>query len=128
MDMDFFRIWAQRISMEIPVHVFLQNKTTGKISTQHANGTIVNLSKAGACVIFNKVILDGSHLFFTAQERAENNLYLTDFSIDEEVTDVVATTVWMDGCTYHQRPSFKIGVRFLGEQKDLFTTIKNKSH
>jgi hypothetical protein len=126
--MDLFRLWSQRISIELPVHVFLQHKKTGKRSSHFAVGTIVNLSKDGACVIFNQVIVDGSHLFFTAQEQAENNLYLTDFSTDEDVSDVTATAIWMDGCTYQQRPSFKIGVKFLGKQKELFSTLKDKTH
>ncbi len=127
--MELFRLLSKRISLELPVNVFLQHKRTGKISQHHTTGTIVNLSKAGACVVFDKVILDGDHLFFTAQEQSENNLYLTDFSTDEEVvSDVVATAVWMDGCTYHHKPSFKIGVKFLGAQKELFSTLKNKSH
>ncbi len=126
--MDLLGRFYQRILIELPIDVFLQNKTTGKISSQYAKGTLVNLSKTGASVIIAKVLLDGSHIFFTAQKHAENNLYLTGFSIDNEVNDVAATTVWMDGCTYNQRPSFKIGIKFLTKQEKLYSTLKTQSH
>ncbi len=126
--MNFFRLLSQRISLELPVNVFLQHKKTGRISSDFTTGTIVNLSKAGACVVLDKVILDGNHLFFTAQEQSENNIYLTNFSTDKDVvSEILATAVWMDGCTYHHKHSFKIGVRFMGLQKELFSIMKNRS-
>jgi hypothetical protein len=127
-DMDLFNRLRQRISIEIPVDVFLQNKTTGKISSRHVNGTLINLSKVGACIIITKVILDGSHLFFTSLEQAENNLFLKDISINDDVSCLVATAVWMDICTYNQQPSFKMGIKFQEHQKELYTTLKAKSH
>ncbi len=128
MDMDLFNRLRQRISIEIPVNVFLQNKTTGKISSRHAPGTLVNLSKVGACIIFTKIILDGTHLFFTSLEQAENNLFLKDFSVNDAESCVVATAVWMDICTYNQQPSFKMGIKFQEDQKQLYSTLKARSH
>jgi len=126
--MDLFNRLRQRISIEIPVNVFLQNKSTGKISTRHVTGILVNLSKVGACIIFTKILLDGTHLFFTSLEQAENNLFLKDFPINDDASCVTATAVWMDICTYNQQPSFKMGIKFQEDQKELYTTLKTKSH
>lgn len=124
--MGFFTTRSERISVEFTTHIHLQKKENSKISTHCHQGTVIKISKTGACVVVDKVVLDGQHLFFNAQEQAENWLYLNNFpsNIDEENDHLTAEAIWMDTCTYNNKSAFKIGIRFTEEKKKLFAFLK----
>lgn len=124
--MGFFTTRSERISVEFTTHIHLQKKENAKISTNCHQGTIVKISKNGACVVVDKVVLDGQHLFFNAQKQAENWLYLNNFplNIEEENDHLTAEAIWMDTCTFNNKSAFKIGIRFIEEKKELFTFLK----
>jgi hypothetical protein len=124
--MGFFTTRSERISVEFPTHVHFQKKENDTISANCHQGTIIKISKTGACVVVDKVVLDGQHLFFHAQEQAENWLYLNNFpvEIDEENEHLTAEAIWMDTCTFKNRSAFKIGIRFTQENNKLFHFLK----
>ncbi len=124
--MGFFTTRSERISVEFTTHIHLQKKENSKISTKSHQGTVVKISKTGACVVVDKVVLDGQHLFFNAQQQAENWLYFDHFplNIDEENDHLIAEAIWMDTCFYNNKSAFKIGVRFTEEKKELFAFLK----
>ena len=124
--MGFFTTRSERISVEFTTHIHLQKKENSKISQNSHRGTIIKISKTGACVVVDKVVLDGQHLFFNAQQQAENWLYLNNLSLnaDEEDDHLIAEAIWMDTCTFNNKSAFKIGIRFIEEKKKLFTFLK----
>ncbi len=124
--MGFFSIRSQRIPVLIPVEIYLQNRISDNKTETCLFGNIVKISKGGACVVVEKIILDGDHLFFTTQEKSEN--YLVVAGAEENVADLNALckSIWMDGFTYKEKPSFKIGLQFLEEQKEFFNYCKKK--
>lgn len=124
--MGFFSIRSQRIPVLIPVEIYLQNRNSANKTETHLSGNIVKISKGGACVVVEKIILDGEHLFFTTQEKAENYMFIA--GADEQVAglNALCKSVWMDGFTFKEKPSFKIGLQFLEEQKEFFIYCKKK--
>jgi hypothetical protein len=124
--MGFFTTRSERISVELATQVHLQNKKNSRISANCHQGTIIKISKTGACVIVDKVVLDGEHLFFNAQQQSENWLYLNNLTLnlDGEDDHLTAEAIWMDTCSFNNRSAFKIGIRFTEEKKDLFSFLK----
>ena len=122
--MVFFNLRSKRVAVEFPVRIYLQNKDSGKISNIYRSGTLVSISKGGGCLVVDKVILDGDHLFFNTQEQSDNYLVLKGNEELEDHLSALCTSIWMDGFTHKKRTSFKIGVKFIGDQKDLFTLCK----
>jgi hypothetical protein len=124
--MGLFTTRSERISVEFTAQIYLQRKENAKISANYHKATVVKISKTGACVVVEKVVLDGQHLFFNAQQQAENWLYLNNFplNINEENNHIVAEAIWMDTCNFNNTSAFKIGIRFTEEKKDLFTFLK----
>ncbi len=124
--MAFFKIRSARIQVEIPIHIFLQDRGTGILSTDYSCATIINISLNGACVTLDKMILNGKHLFFTTQEQAANHLFLR-FSEADVPFDISAKSIWMDGVSSEGKQYFKIGMRFTEQQKELFFQCKKIS-
>ena len=112
--------------MEFTTHIHLQKKENGKKSTNCYQGTVIKISKTGACVVVDKVVLDGQHLFFNAQQQAENWLYLSNFSLNiaDGNDHLTAEAIWMDTCSFKNKSAFKIGIRFTEEKKELFDFLK----
>ena len=124
--MSFFSIRSPRIPVLIPVEIYLQERGSESITHSSLSGNIIKISRGGACIVVEKIILDGEHLFFTTQEKSENYLFLA--SADKEIAslDALGKSIWMDGFTFREKPSFKIGLQFLEEQKDFFNYCKKK--
>lgn len=127
--MKLFKKRKQRISVEIPIRISLQSKEDGSLSKNWQQGHIVTLSRDGASIIVEKVVLDGQHLFFAAQNQAEKFLFLENFNDGNgsEQKQISAEAVWMDSCTINNTSAFKIGLRFTEEQSSLFESFKEKS-
>lgn len=124
--MGFFTTRSERISVEFSTHIHLQKKENAKISSNSHIGTVIKFSKNGACIVVDKVVLDGQHLFFNAQQQAENWLYLSNFPLNIEDGDdhLTAEAIWMDTCSFRNKSAFKIGIRFTEEKNKLFTYLK----
>ncbi len=115
--------------MTFSARIYLKRKANGRISKSYQRGTVVSLSKTGASIVVDKMVLEGEHLFFNAQTQGDNLLYLSDLSLDigGEIEDLTAEAIWMDSCTYENKSAFKIGIRFTEEQKELFSYVKKKN-
>ena len=124
--MSIFAIRSRRIPLVLAVEMFLQSKKFGGVlSSESSPGILKSVSKKGASIICNKMMLDGKHIFFNTQPGTDTYLLITGLPEDFPVGSVLATTVWMDSCIYEERPSFKLGVQFLQEEKELFTYLKH---
>lgn len=126
--MKLFKTRSHRISVDIATRIYLQDKEDGSLSKNWQDGQLVTLSKEGASVIVDKMVLDGQHLFFAAQQQAEKFLYLSDLNGQTEdiQSQLTAEAIWMDSCTFNDKSAFKIGLRFTDDQKGLFETLKGK--
>lgn len=124
--MGFFKTRNHRISVELPVRIHLKRKEDQHLSKNSQAGTVTHISKTGACVVVDKIVLDGEHIYFNAQQQADSWLYIYDLSqlIGEEGKHIAAETIWMDTCTFQDRSAFKIGIRFTEEQESLFNHVK----
>jgi len=120
-----FTIRKRRINLALPVELFLQSKGRDVVSSESSCGVMSSLSKNGACIICKKVMLDGEHVFFTAQIGAERYILLNGLPDECPVSSVPAAAVWMDSCIHEDIPSFKIGINFLQEQEQLFSYLKS---
>ena len=67
--MVLFKIRSPRVSVEIPIEIFLKDRKSGVLSKESLSGVLVQLSKGGARAIVSKVMLNGEHIFFSTQEK-----------------------------------------------------------
>jgi hypothetical protein len=127
LSMMFFKIRSPRVSVEIPISIFLKDRDSGVISRESLSGVLVQLSKGGARAVVSKVMLDGNHIFFSTLEHKRFYLYIPSFSIGNQGKyELNAISAWMDSCIFDGQPSFKIGMNFLDQQKELFALVKKK--
>jgi hypothetical protein len=90
--------------------------------------TVINFSPEGACLIIHKLAIDGKHLFFDTLHSNDYALVLfsEEQEEDSDQTAITAESIWMDSCHYNNKPAFKIGIRFLHKQDQLFKNLKRK--
>ena len=110
--------------MEVPVQVALQRRKNSAVTIYQQHGVVTNFSKNGACIVVQSVVIEGEHLFFSAQRDGENYLYVTGISMGPEDVSVSAKAISMDTCTRNNTNGFKLGVEFVAEQKELFDYLK----
>lgn len=126
--MKLFKKRSQRITVDVTTRIYLQDKEDGSLSQSWQEGQLITISKDGASIVVDKVVLDGQHLFFAAQQQADKLLCLNN-SINEiidEAPQLSAEAIWMDSCTFNGKSAFKIGLRFTGDQSELFEKLKRK--
>lgn len=127
LSMVFFKMRSPRVSVEIPITIFLKDRNSGVLSKESLAGVLVQLSPKGARVVVQKVMLGGDHIFFSSQEKNRFYLCIPELSIENQGEyEINAISVWMDGCVFDGNPSFKIGINFLDQQKELFALVKKK--
>lgn len=124
-EMGLFKRRSRRIQIEHSVEIYLQNRDSYVCSPQGIPAVAINISKGGACVVVGKMVLDGEHLFFSAQRGGKNLLSL--YGLTAENVSVQASAVWMDSCYYRDKTAFKMGVQFLEVQEKLFMEIEGAS-
>lgn len=123
----FFR--ADRIDQDLNMSVGLRDIHAKKLLPDIISTTVINFSPGGACLIVPTMAINGKHLFF---DTLNSNLYnIVLFSgvrhdVGDEFT-ISAKSIWMDSCEHENKPSFKIGIRFLHNQKKLFKIFKERS-
>lgn len=122
----FFR--SDRIEQDLVMSVGLRDIHAKKLLPDLISSTVINFSPGGACLIVPNLSINGRHLFF---DTLNDNLYnIVLFSgvqhdIGNEFT-ITAKSIWMDSCEHENKPSFKIGIRFLHNQKRLFNIFKKR--
>lgn len=124
--MRLFRTRKARISVDFTARVCLQNKQSGKLTESSLLCTVSSLSNNGACLILEKMVLEGEHLFFSAQQQSEHLLYIKDFSIDLGIDEprLQGVAIWMDSCIVQDKKAFKVGVEFVEKQDQLIERLK----
>lgn len=124
--MRIYKFRDKRIRVGLEIEVSLQNRKSGSRAREHLPTMIINISQSGACIEIERVHLNGEHIFFTSMERGDNNLYLQGIPFKDGSIDLAATAVWMDKGVGESR-RFRIGMKFLEQQKELFNYLKSKS-
>lgn len=120
--MGLFKRRSRRIQIERNVKIYLQNRVSCVLSSQSMPAVAINISKGGVCVVVEKMVLGGEHLFFSAQRGGENLLSI--WGLTKENGALQASAVWMDSCYHRDKPAFKIGMQFQEEQDQVLAEIK----
>lgn len=110
---------AKRISVELPVQVYLYDNK-GKTRTGEAlAGRISNFSPIGAALTVATILLDGKHLFYTCHDNPEIVLELVfELSVSPgKMITVLSTPVWFDRDLESGKKLFAVGLKFLAEPK-----------
>lgn len=125
--MALFPIRLNRIKTNFEVLVHLQENNPRNVLNDNLVATAVNVSKGGACLIFPKIFLNGVHLFFSTLRNDTHTLILRCTNSTQETNGgytILAQSVWMDSHDMDDGPAFKVGVRFIEKQKDLYDSLK----
>ena len=110
---------AERISVELPVTIYLfDNKEKTRIGEPLA-GYIKNLSPIGAALTVDTIMLNGKHLFYTCNDNPD---FLLDLAFElsgspEIIVTVPATPVWFDRDIESNKKQFAVGLKFLANPK-----------
>jgi hypothetical protein len=121
-----FLFRAPRIEYDLTMSVGLQDMITGIPLSGLISTTVINFSPQGACMILPKLTINGKHLFYSTLNSDSYNLLLYFYGqngIEKELI-IAARSVWMDICEHNGKPAFKIGIRFLHNQKDLYKLFR----
>lgn len=121
-----FLFRAPRIEYELTMSVGLQDMITGIPLSGLISTTVINFSPEGACLILPKLSINGKHLFYSTLNSDSYNLllYFDGPNDTEEELIIAARSVWMDTCEHNGKPAFKIGIRFLNNQKSLYKLFR----
>ncbi|MFT5700802.1 MAG: hypothetical protein ACI8ZB_003687 [Desulforhopalus sp.] len=126
--MVFFPFRQTRIESNLPVWLRLQETSTKQLHPGQVSGTIINISKGGACLRIPKLLINGKHLFFTTLNSTHTLLLQLQMSTDTfDDVSIPANSVWMDSVEHLNHMVFKVGISFTAEQTELFGYIKNTS-
>ena len=110
---------AKRISVELPVKVYLfDNKGKARIG-DHLAGCIKDFSPLGAALIVDTILLNGKHLFYTCQDNPDIVLELV-FELSgspEEIITMPAVPVWFDRDLDSDKKQFDVGLKFLANPR-----------
>ena len=110
---------AKRISVELPVRVYLfDNKRKTRIGDALA-GCIKDFSPLGAALTVDTILLNGKHLFYYCQDNPDIVLELA-FEISsgpEEIITVPAVPVWFDRDLDSDKKKFDVGLKFLAHAR-----------
>jgi hypothetical protein len=110
---------ARRISVELPVTVYLyDNKGKTRIGDPLA-GRINDFSPLGAVLSIPAIMLNGKHLFYTCNDNPEFVLELV-FELSDSPENIIivpATPVWFDRNHESDTIKFDVGLKFLADTK-----------
>jgi hypothetical protein len=88
--------------------------------------TVINFSPQGACLLLPTLAINGKHLFYETLNSDSYNLLLHPGDVNgaENGLTIAARSIWMDSCEHMGKSAFKIGIRFLQNQKELYKLFK----
>lgn len=118
-----------RIESNIPIWLSLSQKNSIKERLEKVEATVINVSKGGACILTPKLLVEGTHLFFSTL-NSDNSLLLQPYDVPDTLEDfsLSARSVWMDSCQHLEKQVFMMGVCFLSPQKQFFDAVKKCMH
>jgi len=109
----------KRISVELPVTVYLFDNREGCRTGDPLTGHIKNFSPVGAALTVASIRLSGRHLFYTCNDNPDMALDL-EFDLEEARGGriaVQATPVWFDLDRDAEEKQFVVGLKFLASAK-----------
>ncbi len=102
-----------RKNLFLPVTISVENVNTGAVLTDALTGHITNLTKHGACLFMEKIMMGSFHFFHSTKENDSLVLQLTITMPHEgECHTITARPLWFDIFRDEQRRGFKIGIEF----------------
>jgi len=118
---------AKRISVELPVKVYLFDKKGKTRIGDPLAGCIKDFSPLGAALTVDTILLNGKHLFYTCQDNPDIVLELAfELSGPEEIIIVPAVPVWFDRDFDSDKKEFAVGLKFLANAKSPEIKILSK--
>lgn len=99
----------------LPISVSAWDKTSGKKTAGPFSGTILDISRHGACLLMTQVLIKDYHVFYTTIAEKHYIIRLG-FSFPDQLKDeilVPAMPVWISRFTHKRIHAFKMGVDFL---------------
>jgi hypothetical protein len=127
--MVFFTPKALRIEGECRVDIRLQEYGHKTYLPGVATGVIVNLSKKGACLMLQQMLLEGRHLFFSTLNTESCQLVLFFNLAPESKSPIIVSgrSVWMDYHSAEDKSAFKVGIEFHENQNHLLKIFRKNS-
>jgi hypothetical protein len=110
---------AKRISVELPVSVYLFDTKNNTRTTGAIEGMVKNFSPYGAALAVSSILLDNRHMFYTCHDNPDLALQLV-FAPDdrpENRVTVPAAPVWFDRDRETEKKQFVVGLKFLVDPK-----------
>ena len=104
---------GKRYSLRIPATLFLRDEEDGQELSGLQGGTLVDISRGGACLRLPAVFSDGCHFFYSPLESPGRTLYLEFPSLSGDPDNVIQVRpVWMDRDFSDESMPFLMGVAF----------------
>lgn len=121
-----FLFRSPRIEHHLIMRVGLQDMLTSISLPALITTTVINFSPEGACLLLPTLAINGKHLFYETLNSDSYNLLLHPGDVNgaEDEFTIAARSIWMDSCEHMGKPTFKIGIRFLQNQKELYKLFK----
>jgi len=120
--MIFSKRRVKRISVELPVKVYLFDNKGKSLIGEPLAGQTRNFSPLGAALTVGSILISGKHLVYTCQDNQDTVLVLafersniTESS--EKIITIHANPVWFDKDLNADRKKFEVGVEFLTDPK-----------
>ena len=123
---NWFFLKPAKIDGNLEVSIGLQDIYTGKIESAITRGILTDCSEEGGCLVLPRLLVDGKHIFFTTLNSERYHLVIGFDLFEEQDQDieVTARSIWMDSRRRKNRTEFKLGIRFLDKQKNLFSQLQ----
>jgi hypothetical protein len=110
---------AKRISVELPVTVYLYDSKAKTRIGDPLVGRINNFSPLGAALVIPSIMLKGKHLFYTCNDNPDFVLELV-FELSDSTGGTItvpATPLWFDRNRESDTIRFDVGLKFLANTK-----------
>jgi len=124
--MPLFLPRARRIATETTVEVHLVATADGQILAGPVVGVLCDISVNGACIEIESPLVSGRHLFYDTLHDDSCCLVVEGVVVSRQTStfSVAACSIWMNGTDEERPPGFRIGLRFIEPQKQLFRRFK----
>lgn len=128
--LNWFFLKPPKIDGDLKVSIGLQDIHSGRIEPAICSGILTDCSEEGGCLLLSRLIVDGKHIFFSTlnSERYHLVIGFDQLASSEHQDGVVARSIWMDSRRRKDSTVFKMGIRFLNRQKDLFNQLRDSQY
>jgi hypothetical protein len=106
---------SERIIDYLPIEVHTVDTTDGQLIAGPFSGSIIDLSRHGACLLMTQVFHNGFHLFYSTRDTSNAVLQIT-INHPPDINNCILTAVpiWMDLFRQNEIRAFKMGIEFTG--------------